>query len=204
MCAISAASFGNAQLQNGNFTPLNYFGSGFGTYSAGDSTDIPNWTVDSGSVDLVSSGYWQSPDFAMGTPGGWTVDLDGSAAGAISQQVNLGVGTYTLNFDLSANPEGPTDTKVFTLLPSGAVPDSFSYTLTGANNDSNMLYAHESAQFTVTTAGLQTIGFVSGDNAGSFYGPVIGDVSITPEPITMGLGIAGIGMFLRRRMKARA
>ena len=60
--------------------------------------------------------------------------------------------------------------------------------------------------------GVNTLTFdvMNGNDANDTNGPtgLLVDyrsvIAATPEPITMGLGIAGVGIFLRRRLKARA
>jgi choice-of-anchor C domain-containing protein len=181
----------------------------FDTLSTG-STQIDGWTVGDGildpgvgSVEFIGS-LWQAP------PGETTsVDLDGNQPGSISQTVTgLSVGTtYDLSFYLSGNPAGPPVTKVLFLL-GGATPNTFTYTLSG-NTLTNMMYQPEMATFTAATTS-ELISFSSGDapGSGAAYGPVVGGIRLapagTPEPFTIALGIAGIGLAVRRRMNAKA
>ena len=60
----------------------------FQTINAGNT--IGAWTVTGGSVDLIGN-YWQAPP-----TGGHSVDLDGNAAGTISQTFTLAAGEYNL------------------------------------------------------------------------------------------------------------
>ena len=78
--------------------------SSFCSYNAGNSTDIPSWTVinggsptdSNGSVDLIT-GYWQAP-----SGGGYSIDLDGNAFGGVSQTFATIAGQqYTVSFFLS-------------------------------------------------------------------------------------------------------
>jgi hypothetical protein len=71
----------------------------FQTVNSGNS--LGAWTVDSGSVDFISTN-WESPP-----GGGGSVDLDGNVPGSISQAINTVAGqAYKLTFYLSGNPDG--------------------------------------------------------------------------------------------------
>src|SRR5207253_2366866 len=89
-------------IANGNFAST-CASATFCTYYAGDSTDIPGWTVTQGSVDLIT-GYWQAPP-----SGGNSVDLDGLyQAGGLAQTsfATVSGAEYTVSFYLSGNPDG--------------------------------------------------------------------------------------------------
>ena len=64
-------------FQNGSFENGPIINNGFITLYAG-STEIPGWTVDSGSIDLIGD-YWTASD------GSRSIDLNGDGLGAISQ-----------------------------------------------------------------------------------------------------------------------
>src|SRR4029450_11358087 len=63
---------------------------------------IPNWTVDSGNLELLNSLYWNAADLNQ------SIDLDGAtAAGTVSQTFATIPGQdYDVTFKYSANPEG--------------------------------------------------------------------------------------------------
>jgi choice-of-anchor C domain-containing protein len=208
--ALGATALASSQLVNGDLKSTSLGTPGTFVTLASGNTQINGWTVGdgvldagSGSVDFIGA-LWQAP------PGETTsVDLDGNNPGSISQTVTgLTVGwTYTLNFYLSGNPDGPPATKVLMLL-GGAIPNTFTYTLSG-NTYANMMYQLENATFTASTTS-ELIKFSSDDPAGTqaAWGPVVGGVHLapsgTPEPFTMALGLAGIGLAVRRRLKAKA
>jgi hypothetical protein len=104
-----------------------------------------NWSVTSGSVDLIGETTTNSSyDFFPGN-GGY-VDLDGSTgqAGTLATLQSFAAGTYTLTFDLggrvSPNPSLTTDitlgsfaTAVTLDAGSGLDPYTFTFTTTGGN-----------------------------------------------------------------------
>jgi len=82
----------NFNSENGGNPQLNYYG-------------FANWTVTSGSVDLIGNGYF---DFLPGN--GLYVDLDGSTNDAgtmVSSAIPLAAGSYLFEFDLAGSQRGP-------------------------------------------------------------------------------------------------
>jgi choice-of-anchor C domain-containing protein len=166
-------------------------------------TAINGWTVTSGSVDWIGT-YWPAVPVGL-TPPAHSVDLDGNSVGAISQTINTVTGhVYTLNFALNGNPDGSPATKnvnvtagsttqLFTLISPGNPPG-----VTTAN------YVMESLHFTASGSTTE-ITFASGDPAiPGFFGPVIADVSVTPEPrfyAVLGLGLSGLFFTMYRRRR---
>jgi choice-of-anchor C domain-containing protein len=157
---------------NGLFLPNP--GGTFVTVTPTSATTIPGWTVTPNSVDWIGS-YWDAPSV-----GGYTVDLDGGAPGAITQQLTLGAGSYALSFYLSGNPDGAPSTKGLTVT-TGSLTTPFTYTMSSANAYHNMLYQQETVNFT-TTGGPTTITFASVQTPPTAYGPVIGGVSLVQTP----------------------
>jgi hypothetical protein len=94
--AVSSAS--GTGLVNGDFEAPPF--SGFGTnYTVGSPTGF-GWTIATGNIDLLTSAYWQP------SSGNQSVDLNGSTAGSMYQDFNFSsTGTWTVQFDLSANPD---------------------------------------------------------------------------------------------------
>ena len=98
--ALSGAALAFSGISNGSFESGQYGGGGFQELSTG-STTITGWTVTAGNVDWVDGSYWGAAD------GSKSVDLDGSAAGAVSQTLATTIGdTYVVEFSLAGNPEG--------------------------------------------------------------------------------------------------
>lgn len=182
-------------LLNGSFASTCGSGS-FCTYSAGNSTDIPNWLVinggnptdSNGSVDLIT-GYWQQPP-----GGGNSVDLDGNAYAGLSQTFATEVGrSYTVTFYLSGNPDGAPATKDLGV-DFGGVPLTFSYTVTGNRNDMDWLA--ETFTFIATSVST-TLSFTSLDSpstSAGFFGPVIGNVDVEATPEPTGIAMIGVAM----------
>ena len=179
-----------AGVLDGNFSE----GAGAGSFQTKlDGSSIGAWTV-GGSVDLIG-GYWQAPP-----TGGYSIDLDGNGPGSISQSLSLAAGTYELSFYLAGNPDGGNPLKSLTVSV-GEATQSFTFLTTG-HSAGNMGYALETVDF--TTTGATTLKFQSNDVA-SPWGPAIGGVAVSaiPEPGSMSLLLAGIGMMglvaVRRR-----
>lgn len=167
---------------------------GFTTYYGTQTFDSGAWTVGGDSIDLIGS-YWQQPT------GGYTVDLDGNAPGSISQTLNLTAGEYLLSFLLAGNMGSGNGVQTVNVSV-GGVTQSFSFDTTG-HSFSSMGYTLETLKF--DAIGATTLTFTSGSGGAS--GAVIGDVSVTavPEPASLGLLLAGIGMLgvMSSRRRAR-
>jgi hypothetical protein len=196
LAAASVPTHASTIVADGNFSgapnPFQTINSG-STFGATGS-----WLVTSGSIDWIGN-YWAPPP-----GGGGSVDLDGNSVGSISQDLGiLGPGTYKLTFYLSGNPDGPPDPKVMqvsfggqTSLPLDA-PRPPPHTVN---------YALETLYFTLATSGDTVLSFASLDGPPGFYGPVIGDVSVsaTPLPSTWTMliaGFVGFGFLAYRRTR---
>ncbi len=89
-------AYNTSIVKNGDFEEPIVSPNAFVEYNAGHS--FQGWAVASGSVDLIGS-YWLSAH------GNQSLDLDGSNAGTIYQDLPTSSGTsYTLSFYLAGNP----------------------------------------------------------------------------------------------------
>jgi hypothetical protein len=190
---------------------------------AATDTSVPGWNI-AGNVDWVGS-YWPGPP-----SGGYSVDLDGSpGASSISQTINtVANDSYTLSFYLNANPNANPDgtpglpnPKILGVSATPSTNDSPAngqYSKSFAYNPSDVYPASpaepqfqnawqaETYSFTALSA-QTTITFSSLDAsttyAGPYYsGPVIGGVTVTPEPgflALLGLGLSGLVLTVNRR-----
>ena len=188
---------GHANLiTNGNLASVCGSGS-FCTYNSGDSTSISNWSVTSGSVDLIT-GYWQAPP-----GGGNSVDLDGNAPGGIQTSFATNAGTeYTLSFELSGNPDGGNPLKTVQVDVAGVIQTFTFDTSAMGSSKSNMKWVLETLTF-VATGATTLLKFTSLDGSGP-YGAVIANVDVeVPEPGTLALLGAGLlataGVMRRKR-----
>jgi choice-of-anchor C domain-containing protein len=158
-----------AGVTNGSFESGTFSGAPFDTLNAG-STDLEGWTIDSGSVDWIGS-YWQAADGAR------SIDLDGNAAGAISQTLATTIGnTYDVTFALSGNPFGGAAAKTLTVGASGAASQSFTFDIGIAGNSSgDMKWATQVYSFVATSA--TTVLTFTSTTPGAF-GPALDDISV--------------------------
>jgi hypothetical protein len=180
----------------------------FATYNADGSQSgdkFGNWRVSNGTIDLIGT-YWNPP-----LSGGRSVDLDGSSAGEIYQNITFATaGKYQLTFQLSGNPElfsKATAKKGVEVTIGGSggsqvAKQDFFYTVTSPSKG-DMTFVTETLNFTIKPTSLsKALRFSSLSEDNSFTGAVLGDVSITavPEPATwamMLIGFGGLGAALR-------
>ena len=96
---VPSAPAGNL-LDNGSFEAPAIADNTFAEFASG----LTNWSIDSGSIDLVNAPYWAAPE------GDQVLDIDGTTGpnpvGAISQQLLTTPGTtYEIGFVYSGNPD---------------------------------------------------------------------------------------------------
>lgn len=153
-------------------------------------TGFANWTVTSGSVDLIGTGFY---DFYPGN--GNYVDLDGTTsgqnpAGQITTIQSFAAGSYTLTFDLGGSTRGDTNTVEVAL-------GNYTHDIT---LPSSAPLALQTLTFTTTGGHLSFTNLGLSDNFGLLLDNVT--LSTVPEPAT--LGIFGVGLFVMSlRRKAR-
>lgn len=138
----------------------------------GLSTAIDDWVVIEGSIDYIGT-HWQASD------GTRSIDLNGGAPGAISQEITTVIGaTYAVEFDLSGNPDANRGVKTATVSATGAAPDSFSFdTALQANTRADMKW--ESRLYTFMATSSSTTLTFEGDPAAQAWGPALDNVRIT-------------------------
>ena len=186
----SAASA--ATVQNGGFEEPGDFTANWRTYGSGSSA-LTGWDITRGSIDHINL-YWEHSE------GNYSIDLDGSATGTISQTIDdLIVGqSYALTFDLASNG---TDTKSVTA-SIGQTSQSFSFDGTGTSY-SNMGWLSQELSFVAEDTSL-LLSFASDSQGRSFRGVALDNIQIAAVPLPaslpmMLLGLAGAAAFLRRK-----
>ncbi len=153
-------------------------------------TSLNNWTVSSGTVDVIGTGYF---DFFPGN--GNYVDLDGSTsqAGVLTSNPTFAAGYYVLSFSLGGNgyapPQGQTETVSVSL-------GSFTTTLTV--NPLAPLFPLYTFSF-YTTGGNLVFYDNSFDNIGATLDNVtLSSTSPVPEPTSLALcGMGALGLVFR-------
>jgi choice-of-anchor C domain-containing protein len=199
---ISSNSF--ASLVNGSFElGTSPPASGFRTlYSP--NTGLTGWSVVSGSVDWIRD-TWPASD------GNYSVDMNGYAAGTISQAFNTTPGaTYTILFDMAASwgfeeygfSPGPTATQAMMMVSvdnTAGTAQQYNFPVANSYKDPTGIYMNwETMQFVFTaSSSLTTISFASlntePNNPG--YGPALDNVRAVPIPASvylLGVGVVGL------------
>ena len=156
---------------------------GPGTFTivyAGDNTTIPNWTVESGNIDL-KHGYFQNHEGAA------AIDLNGTAsAGSIKTAIETEIGkTYELTFAMAGNHSAELikDMRVEV----GLTSQDFSFDRTGFSF-ANMGWKEESIFFTATST-QTTIKFSSLEGP-DYGGPTLDSVAVREVGTSVTVGEA--------------
>jgi choice-of-anchor C domain-containing protein len=141
------------------------------------STDLAGWTIASGSIDVVDTGYWAADD------GNRSIELN---AGAIEQTIATVPGDqYTVSFWHAADPTGsPHDT----LLEVSAAQQSEDYSFNSAATTADPGWTEDTFTFTAidSTTTLRFAGLTGGANS-----PTLDNVSVAQDVPTP-LGTASI------------
>ncbi|OGG25518.1 hypothetical protein A3E42_04215, partial [Candidatus Gottesmanbacteria bacterium RIFCSPHIGHO2_12_FULL_40_13] len=160
LVSVTTVALAASIVQNGSFE----YGTEPGLYLQVDTedTDIDNWEVVSGNVEVIGT-YWTASD------GVRSIDLSGRGAGSIRQSFPTETGkNYIVKFDMAGNPEGGFGIKTLTV-DVGADPITFNFNTDGKNN-TNMGWVPKSIEFTATdtTTALTFTSLVNSD-----YGPAL-------------------------------
>jgi hypothetical protein len=174
----------NFDSENGGVGALNY-------------TGFTNWSVTSGTVDLIGNGYF---DFLPGN--GLYVDMDGSTGSAgtlLSLNLNLTAGDYALSYLLAGNHRNGSLEQV-----TGSVETGFSTRVVSlAQGTPFTSFTDVFSLGGDTTVNIQ-FAATGGDNIGMLLDNVVLErrSASVPEPGTLMLfatGLAGVGVARRRR-----
>lgn len=140
---------------------------GFTEYNAGQT--FGKWTVTNGSIDLVTTSYW------MPAQGAQSVDLDGSNAGTISQNLSTIPGTnYSLSFALAGNPVCGSQVVQMQVVWGSIVVATLSFDTTG-HSTTSMGWKHHTYTVQATSA-TTSLSFVSLTQ--SYCGPALDAVTV--------------------------
>jgi len=158
---------------------------------------VAHWTITSGYVDLVDKSWW------LPAEGDQSVDLNANGvAGSIRQDLVTGVGNiYSIDFALTGNWGAGPDTKTMQVWWDGSMVQQFDITEpAGWDTKTDMGWQYYTIGGLLATSSSTSLEFVSLTTGTT--GPVIDDVSVTPEPGTlalMAIGLAGLVAARRRR-----
>ena len=174
-------------ILNGGFESPIAPANGFTRLDAGSGALAP-WTITSGSVDVVSNGFW--PAFE----GSQSLDLNGLESGTIEQIFGTIAGqSYRLNFAYANNSDGDvplTASALVSVLGSGG-SSLLSQSITHSNSTrANMNYTLFSGSFTANSAST-TLRFAS-TTAGA-RGIVLDAVSVNAIPEPSAFALLGLG-----------
>ncbi len=167
-----AAGFTNGGFENTGNTSGDS-GSGFLASISGNT--IPGGTI-SGQVDWIGT-YWTAAE------GDFSVDLNATPTqGTLTQTFDTAVNnTYVVQFQMSGNPNcGTGDKSLLLTYPGGS--QGYTYTVTSANSNTDMLWATPTAVSFVGTGSPATISFASTSTGAC--GAAIDDVTVTETVAT--------------------
>src|SRR3989338_4855397 len=128
---------------------------------------IDNWTVVSGNIEIIGT-YWDAYHESR------SIDLSGSQAGAISQEITTIPGhDYQVQFYMAGNPEGTQGDKTM-LVDVGGVPTLYVFNTAGKGNR-DMGWVLKSFEFTADGP-TTTLTFTSTVN--TVFGPALDNVVV--------------------------
>ncbi|GIH21166.1 hypothetical protein Raf01_93380 [Rugosimonospora africana] len=162
----SPAVAGGPILREGFETPV--VASGYVRLPAG--TQVGQFTVTRGNVDLVANDLWQASE------GRQSLDLAGDTQGAITRTFGtVPLITYRVTYALAGNPNSTPVVKTTETSVNGQVVQQASFDTTGTT-DTDMGYVHHTFYF-LTTASSVTLEFAS-TTVPAPFGPVIDDIRV--------------------------
>ena len=188
----------NGSFEQGRAVPVS---PGYETYVAGD-TGLNDWTIFSGTVDVVSGDF---PALGAAQDGNNFLDLNGSSTGGLSQSFSVAANQqYQLSFWYALNGTNTGVRALVTVDPIGESLNSALLQFTSAPSQDPIGWKKYNATFTSTATSPVTLSFES--LSGGAQGILLDNVSVSavPEPGTTMLLLAGIGAlgFVARRRKA--
>lgn len=135
---------------------------------------LHGWVLVDGDVEVVSAAIWQP------ATGQWSLDLSGSSAGAIQQNIPTEIGqTYELRFALSGYPSPTPREKAMRVEISGQ-PESLLFSVDSSSfMPDNMNWEYKTIAFTAVDT-ITAITFRSEIETNT--GPLIDDVSVSLVP----------------------
>lgn len=159
-----------------------------------ETSDTTGWSIVAGNVDVT--GIWQPAE------GYWSLDLNGTTAGTLAQTVATTPGrAYSLNFMMSANPDGAPPISAMEVYWDDVLLDVATYDRSATGNTRANMFWQAHHYDVVATGETGTMKFHS--LVGSYWGPTLDDVSVTdvPEPATAALFALGALCILAHRRR---
>lgn len=191
--ALSSSAAMAATFANGSFE----LGVAPGSYLSlpNGSTSILGWTVTGSGIDYIGS-YWTP------SAGSRSLDLNGTAAGGVSQTFETTVShLYRVTFDLAGNPDSGAALKTMNASVDG-YSAGYSFDTTGKSKTSMGWTTHD---FTFVADDTEATLTFASTMSGS-WGPAIDNVTLedlgpVPEPASIVAISVGVASLLRRRKR---